>query len=227
MFSENFSVSPRLSAWSSAICRCRPASMLMCSVSRSTSMNRWIDALRTPVSRVGDHDHARVDVRAAVALGVRGDRQLEQVDDRLRVLPHRPGLDDLRLDRLVVRVVLPLLDLAGDVRGELLLLRADQLREQLTRPVQAGEHRVLVPAHVLEQHGLRAALEMGRDAGQLVHRVDLGTHPDQLPGLVQRLDDDAKVVQWAHRHVLVLSPPTDQVRLDVEVVEHPTERCGR
>jgi hypothetical protein len=63
-------------------------------------MKRWIDAFRTPVSG---------------SLGVGGDRQLEQVDHRLRVLPNRAGLDHLRLDRLVVRVVLPLLDLARDV----------------------------------------------------------------------------------------------------------------
>jgi hypothetical protein len=143
----------------------------------------------------GDH-HRGIEVGAAVLQRVGRDRQPRQVDPVFGDLEHRTVLDHDRGHRLL----LPFPDAAGDVGRELLLGLLEELREQRARPVEAGEHRRVVPLDPFEQHGGGPALELGRDAGQIVHRVDLRPHADEPTALRQALDDQTEIAQIRPRH---------------------------
>jgi hypothetical protein len=69
-----------------------------------------------------------------------------------------------------------------------------------------------VALDAFEQHGGRSALELRRDAGQVVHRIDLGLHADEPPALLQALDDQTEIAQLRPRHhrlpLIGLPPPS-------------------
>ena len=151
-----------------------------------------------PGLRIAGDDHPGVEVRPAVFQRVHRDRNTPQV--------HRHGL--AFVDRSVFEhhrwdgPALPLLDASGDVPGEGALVALHQRREQLPRPVQAGQHRRVVAPDVLEQHRAGPALEAGRDARQLQVRIDLRAHPDQAAHRVEILDDARQIAQPVSRHGL-------------------------
>ena len=178
---------------------------------------------------LGDH-YRRIEVGAAVLQRVGGNRQLRQIDPVFGDLEHGTVLDHDRRHRLL----LPFLDAAGDVRRELLLGLLEEIREQRARPVEPGEHRRVVALDPFEQHGGWPALELGRDAGQVVHRIDLGLHADEPPTLLQALDDQTEVAQVHLRHRRLppmLPPPRDDViarvgRTKAVIARSKTRRDG-
>ena len=153
-----------------------------------------------PRLRVACDDDAGVEVRPAVFQRVHRRRDAPQVD--LHGLPFvdRSMLDHHRWDGLA----LPLLDAPGDVLGEGVLVALHQRREQLPRPVQAGQHRRIVSLDVLEEHRAGAAFEASRDCRELKVRIDLRAHPDQTAHRVEILDDARKVAQPVARHARCL-----------------------
>ena len=149
-----------------------------------------------PRLRVAGDDHAGVEVRPAVLQGMcrRGDAP--QV--HLHGLPFvdRTMLDHDRSGRLL----LPLPDAPGDVLREGVLVTPHQRREQLPRPVQAGQHRGVVSLDVLEEHRAGSGLEARRDRREFQVRIDLRAHPDQAAHRIEVLHDARKVAQPVSRH---------------------------
>ena len=145
---------------------------------------------------VAGDDHAGVEVRAAVLERMHRRRDAPEVDlDGLpfvdRAVPdhHRGG-----------RPALPLLDAPGDELGEGVLVALHQVREQLPRPVQAGQHRRVVSLDVLEEHRAGAALEAGRDRRELQVGLHLRSHLDQAAHRVEVLDDGCEIAEPVSRH---------------------------
>ena len=145
---------------------------------------------------VAGDDHAGVEVRAAVLerMHRRGDAPEIDLDGLSFV--DRAVPDHHRGDR----PALPLLDAPGDELGQGVLVALHQVREQLPRPVQAGQHRRVVPLDVLEEHRAGSALEAGRDRREFQVGVHLRSHLDQAAHRVEVLDDGCEIAEPVSRH---------------------------
>ena len=145
---------------------------------------------------VAGDDHAGVEVRAAVLERMHRRRDAPQIDLDGLSFVDRAVPDHHRGDR----PALPLLDAPGDELGQGVLVALHQVREQLPRPVQAGQHRRVVSLDVLEEHRSGSALEAGRDRRELQVRIDFRAYPHQTAHLVEVLDDAREVAQPVSCH---------------------------
>ena len=145
---------------------------------------------------VAGDDHAGVEVRAAVLERMHRRGDAPEVD--LHGLPFvdRAVPDHHRGDR----PALPLLDAPRDELRQGVLVALHQVREQLPRPVQAGQHRRVVSLDVLEEHRAGSALEAGRDRRELQVRIDFRAHSHQTAHRVEVLDDAREVAQPVSCH---------------------------
>ena len=85
------------------------------------------------------------------------------------------------------RVLFPGTDRVGDGERHLRCRQTEKLTHGIAVSEQAAQYGKAAAAHALEQHAT-GTLKLPRDTGQLKDRIDFGSHPDQLAGMIEKVD---------------------------------------